>query len=95
MKHILFSLLLCSMCMQAQAQTASEQRAADDELLIAQQLTALQGYKNLTPMLIRNEQGRDELDSLYSCSIRTYYAGRATKKNLKRMVKIVSRLNTA
>ena len=95
MKHIIFSLLLCSMCMQAQAQTASEQRAADDEMLIAQQLTALQGYKNLTPMLIRNEQGRDELDSLYSCSIRTYYAGRATKKNLKRMDEIVSRLNTA
>ncbi len=95
MKHIIFSLLLCSMCMQAQAQTASEQRAADDELLIAQQLTALQGYKNLTPMLIRNEKGSDELDSLYACSIRTYYAGRATKKNLKRMDKIVSRLNTA
>ena len=95
MKHIIFSLLLCSMCMQAQAQTASEQRAADDELLIAQQLTALQGNKNLTPMLIKNEQGRDELDSLYSCSIRTYYAGRATKKNLKRMDEIVSRLNTA
>ena len=46
-------------------------------------------------MLIRSEQGRDELDSLYSCSIRTYYAGRATKKNLKRMDEIVSRLNTA
>ena len=95
MKHILFSLLLCGFCLQAQAQTASQQRSSDEDLLFAQQLSALQGYKNLTPILIRCSQGRDELDSLYAYSIFTYYAGRATKKNLKRMDEIVSRLNTA
>ena len=95
MKHIIFSLLLCSMCMQAKANTFSQQGPTDDEPLFAQQIKALQGYKYLKPILIRASQGRDDLDSLYSYSIFTYYAGRGTKKNFKRMEEIVSRLNTA
>ena len=95
MKHILFSLLLCGFCLQAQAQTVSQQGSTDDEPLFAQEIRALQGHKYLTPILIRCSQGRDGLDSLYSYSIFTYYAGRGTKKNFKRMEEIVSRLNTA
>ena len=95
MKHILFSLLLCGFCLQAQAQTVSQQGSTDDEPLFAQEIRALQGHKYLTPILIRCSQGRDGLDSLYSYSIFTYYAGRAKKKNFKRMEEIVSRLNTA
>lgn len=95
MKHILFSLLLCGLCLQAKANTFSQQGPTDDEPLLAQQIKALQGYKYLKPILIRASQGRDDLDSLYSYSIFTYYAGRGTKKNFKRMEEIVSRLNTA
>ena len=95
MKHILFSLLLCGLCLQAKANTFSQQGPTDDEPLFAQQIKALQGYKYLKPILIRASQGRDDLDSLYSYSIFTYYAGRGTKKNFKRMEEIVSRLNTA
>lgn len=95
MKHILFSLLLCGLCLQAKANTFSQQGPTDDEPLFAQQIRALQGYKNLKPILIRASQGRDDLDSLYSYSIFTYYAGRGTKKNFKRMEEIVNCLNTA
>lgn len=95
MKHLLLSLLLCGLCLQAKANTFSQQGPTDDEPLFAQQIKALQGYKYLKPILIRASQGRDDLDSLYSYSIFTYYAGRGTKKNFKRMEEIVSRLNTA
>lgn len=95
MKHLLLSLLLCGLCLQAKANTVSQQGSTDDEPLFAQQIKALQGYKYLKPILIRASQGRDDLDSLYSYSIFTYYAGRGTKKNFKRMEEIVSRLNTA
>lgn len=95
MKHLLLSLLLCGLCLQAKANTFSQQGPTDDEPLLAQQIKALQGYKYLKPILIRASQGRDDLDSLYSYSIFTYYAGRGTKKNFKRMEEIVSRLNTA
>ncbi len=95
MKHLLLSLLLCGLCLQAKANTFSQQGPTDDEPLFAQQIKALQGHKYLTPILIRCSQGRDGLDSLYSYSIFTYYAGRAKKKNFKRMEEIVSRLNTA
>lgn len=95
MKHILFSLLLCGLCLQAQAQTVSQQGSTDDEPLFAQEIRALQGHKYLTPILIRCSQGRDGLDSLYSYSIFTYYAGRAKKKNFKRLDEIVNCLNTA
>ena len=95
MKHLLLSLLLCGLCLQAKANTFSQQGPTDDEPLFAQQIKALQGYKYLKPILIRASQGRDALDSLYSYSIFTYYAGRGTKKNFKRMEEIVSRLNTA
>ena len=95
MKHLLLSLLLCGLCLQAKANTLSQQGPTDDEPLFAQQIKALQGYKYLKPILIRASQGRDDLDSLYSYSIFTYYAGRGTKKNFKRMEEIVSRLNTA
>lgn len=95
MKHLLLSLLLCGLCLQAKANTFSQQGPTDDEPLFAQQIKALQGYKYLKPILIRASLGRDDLDSLYSYSIFTYYAGRGTKKNFKRMEEIVSRLNTA
>ncbi len=95
MKHILFSLLLCGFCLQAQAQTVSQQGSTDDEPLFAQEIRALQGHKYLTPILIRCSQGRDGLDSLYSYSIFTYYVGRAKKKNFKRLDEIVNCLNTA
>lgn len=95
MKHLLLSLLLCGLCLQAKANTFSQQGPTDDEPLFAQQIKALQGYKYLKPILIRASQGRDDLDSLYSYSIFTYYAGRGTKKNFKRLDEIVNCLNTA